>query len=58
MRLLPKPLRDNWRWHLDTRDPDYLEPPSQEEIDEAGEAAIDVMIEDRFEEMTIQSICS
>lgn len=49
MRLLPKPLRDNWRWHLDLRDPDYLEPPSQEEIDEAGEAAVDVMLEDRIE---------
>ena len=49
MRLFPKPLRDNWRWHLDPRDPDYLEPPRQEEIDEAGEAAVDVMIEDRSE---------
>lgn len=49
MHLLPKPLRDNWRWHLDPRDPDYLEPPGQEEIDEAGEAAIDTMLEEEIE---------
>lgn len=47
----PQPMfmRDNWCWHLDPRDPDYLEPPSQEEIDEAGEAAVDAMLEDRIE---------
>lgn len=50
MRFLqPMFMRDNWRWHLDPRDPDYLEPPSQEEIDEAGEAAIDAMLEGRIE---------
>lgn len=50
MRLLPRQLRDNWRWHLDPRDPDYLEPPSQEDIDEAGEAAVDAMLEDKLYE--------
>lgn len=48
--MLLRPLRDNWRWHLDPRDPDYLEPPSQEEIDEAGEAAIDSILEKNLEE--------
>lgn len=49
MRLLPRPMRDNWRWHLDPRDPDYLEPPSQDEIDGAGDSTIDVMLDDRIE---------
>lgn len=49
MRLLPKPLRDNWRWHLDPRDPDYEGPPNQDEIEEAEESAIDAMFDGRTE---------
>ena len=44
MRLLPRPLRDNWRWHLDPRDPDYEEPPTPQEIEEAEELAVDIIL--------------
>lgn len=50
MRLLPKPLRDNWRWHLDPRDPDYEEPPTPQEIEEAEEFAVDAIEADRIQE--------
>jgi len=43
-------MRDNWRWHLDPRDPDYLEPPNQEELVEAGEDAIDAKIAESMED--------
>jgi hypothetical protein len=50
MRLLPKPLRDNWRWHLDPRDPDYLEPPSQEDLERQDDQLIDAYLEQQMED--------
>lgn len=50
MRFLqPMFMRDNWRWHLDPRDPDYLEPPSKKDVDAIEESAIDILLEDRLE---------
>lgn len=37
--------KNAWRWNLDPRDPDYEEPPSQEELERAEESRLDAYIE-------------
>lgn len=36
-----------WRWNLDPRDPDYEEPPTDEQLREAEEDRLDAYIESR-----------
>lgn len=43
--MLLRPMRNNWRWHLDPRDPDYMDPPAQNEADQREDLAIDAYLE-------------
>lgn len=41
------PQRNAWRWNLDHRDPDYEDPSTAKELEEAEESRLDAWIEQR-----------
>jgi hypothetical protein len=46
-----RPQRNAWRWNLDPRDPDYEDPPTLKDLEEAEESRLDAWIEQRQEQM-------